>query len=712
MEPSDVAFGELDRSALSRTMAVLTGKGGVGKCIAAGETVYDTDSGVPLTVGSAVRSRLRRVASFTADRRIAPVPVGNWIDSGVKPTLRLELASGRNITVTRHHPMLAPEGWRHADRLQVGETIAGAGWCPSPIFPRPLQLHEVDRLAEQVAGGGVGLGTSGNGSGGHRGEQHTRGAVAVLPRPHRFDTDATMPEAVYQLPNDQLARFLAVLWMSEGHVSLRGTPGVTLASEHLVRALQHLLLRFGIQSSVTHRAANRPEDTDSWRLRVYSAYRAQFRDNIRLWGAKQDRLTVGRRRSNPNVGSPSLSPQLWERIRCCAHQGGRRRDGKPRLHDVADKLGWSFTGEKIPLLQLLTNPSANGQRYLSQRSLSAYLDTFDGHPDLGHLVAPTVFWDRITGIVDAGEQQVYDLTVPATANFVANDLIVHNTSITANVGGQLAAAGYRVLEIDLDVSGNLKLDLGYTSNPGDTEGKGIFEAVWEQQPLVVIPGVRDNLDVVPGGRHLELLTAVANSPAVADLPGGSVPEAFAAAVADIAGDYDVAIIDCAPGHSVLQDMALAAARYLLIPTRTDAAGWDGLRMIGPRVRKARQTNSDLTYLGVVLFGHQSNATRVRRNTYARLAEVSDRVPLFDAFVRYSETAAHDCRARGQLAHELASDAKLVAAQRFQALRAVGTELPPALSQTAGSLAGDYFALAREVLDRITAAEQRTEGEQL
>ena len=37
---------------------------------------------------------------------------------------------------------------------------------------------------------------------------------------------------------------------------------------------------------------------------------------------------------------------------------------------------------------------------------------------------------------------------------------VLKTSLTANVGGQLARRGFAVLLVDLDVSGNLKLDLG------------------------------------------------------------------------------------------------------------------------------------------------------------------------------------------------------------------------------------------------------------
>ncbi len=44
--------------------------------------------------------------------------------------------------------------------------------------------------------------------------------------------------------------------------------------------------------------------------------------------------------------------------------------------------------------------------------------------------APTdndIYWDKIVSIEYAGEEEVFDLTVPGTHNFVANDIIVHNS---------------------------------------------------------------------------------------------------------------------------------------------------------------------------------------------------------------------------------------------------------------------------------------------
>jgi replicative DNA helicase len=44
-----------------------------------------------------------------------------------------------------------------------------------------------------------------------------------------------------------------------------------------------------------------------------------------------------------------------------------------------------------------------------------------------HLDIETVFWDNIVSIEPDGECDVYDLTVPGPSNFVANDIIAHNS---------------------------------------------------------------------------------------------------------------------------------------------------------------------------------------------------------------------------------------------------------------------------------------------
>lgn len=59
--------------------------------------------------------------------------------------------------------------------------------------------------------------------------------------------------------------------------------------------------------------------------------------------------------------------------------------------------------------------------------------------DQHHLLEPpAVVWDPIVAISYAGDVQVYDLTVPETHNFIANDICVHNTTFCMNIGAHAA----------------------------------------------------------------------------------------------------------------------------------------------------------------------------------------------------------------------------------------------------------------------------------
>jgi replicative DNA helicase len=55
------------------------------------------------------------------------------------------------------------------------------------------------------------------------------------------------------------------------------------------------------------------------------------------------------------------------------------------------------------------------------------------------LVTSDVYWDEIVAIESIGSGQVYDLTIPDTHNFVANDVCVHNTSFVLNIARNIAS---------------------------------------------------------------------------------------------------------------------------------------------------------------------------------------------------------------------------------------------------------------------------------
>ena len=47
--------------------------------------------------------------------------------------------------------------------------------------------------------------------------------------------------------------------------------------------------------------------------------------------------------------------------------------------------------------------------------------------ELAHLATSDVYWDEIVSVESDGTEEVYDLTVEGLHNFVADDIVVHNS---------------------------------------------------------------------------------------------------------------------------------------------------------------------------------------------------------------------------------------------------------------------------------------------
>ncbi len=66
---------------------------------------------------------------------------------------------------------------------------------------------------------------------------------------------------------------------------------------------------------------------------------------------------------------------------------------------------------------------------------------------LSQLASDQIYWDEIVSITGTGDHQVYDLTVPETSNFVAQDMLVHNTSLALNVALHAALESKKAVAI-------------------------------------------------------------------------------------------------------------------------------------------------------------------------------------------------------------------------------------------------------------------------
>lgn len=278
-------------------------------------------------------------------------------------------------------------------------------------------------------------------------------------------------------------------------------------------------------------------------------------------------------------------------------------------------------------------------------------------------------------------------------------LVVHNgkggackTSIATNLAGIVAEAGYRVLLVDLDPQANCGEDLGYTDQADD--GESLRAALETGTPLQPTLLARERLSVAAGGGALRDIKI---------RPGQSPVDMLAVSLSPIAEDYDLVIIDTPPGGSTTIEMALGAARYLIIPSPPDRSSIKGLEFVAGAIEAARQDNPMLTLLGALLVQVASNATTIRARALDGLTQsLGDASLMFRTSIRYASKTAQEARERGLLAHELAAQQQ---GRPFWEFLRSGEKVPERV-QSAPGLASDYVAVTDEVLQRIHDEENR------
>jgi replicative DNA helicase len=194
----------------------------------------------------------------------------------------------------------------------------------------------------------------------------------------------------------------------------------TVASEGLARDVQHALTRFGIIAKLWRKKAR------AWRVEVTEPGSiATYQRCIGWIGEKARRFVAGNdtpRRSN--VGHAPV--ETWKLVRSAATgQGMSLAAMAVRAGETASWHGFNaHTGRNIP-----------------KARLARYAEVL-ADAELRRIANDDLYWDEIIAIEDVGEQQVYDLTVPDGANFVAQDILVHNTAMAMSIARN-AAVDYK-----------------------------------------------------------------------------------------------------------------------------------------------------------------------------------------------------------------------------------------------------------------------------
>lgn len=167
---------------------------------------------------------------------------------------------------------------------------------------------------------------------------------------------------------------------------------------------------------------------------------------------------------------------------------------------------------------------------------------------------------------------------------------VGKTAITHNVGYALAERGRRVLVVDVDPQSSL------TSSCGVAAPDANLSAVFRRKSRLetILRPIADNLTLAPS--DLELATVQLELVAATGRENR-----LRGALADVAGLFDLCLIDCPPSLSLMTVNALAAADGVLIPVQPQIVDIRGLSLFLSQIDELRENgvNPRLAVVGIV-----------------------------------------------------------------------------------------------------------------
>jgi replicative DNA helicase len=362
-------------------MIIVAARPSVGKCLAHDAEIVLEDGSIT-TIEEIYRAQRARLLTLEKNWKLGVTEPSAYVDDGRKPVFRVTTRLGRQVETTLSHPFLTIDGWMPLAALRVGERIA---------VPRRIPVFGSEAIPERTV---VALARQ------LRSMRWTRRVLEPIEAERSFlgslirgnDTiDDSSPARSFSVAAHQRI-FEAISSLQQ-----RGMPVdlVVLAEELHQRGDFENVGQAAIE---LWEAAPSATVTEQHVVAVPDAVFRLPREQLAIFL----RTLLGDPGDTFTTTSERLVRQLQHLLLRFGVLAGIEE------HDST----WSLT---------ITDPE----------SLDGYQTAILGD---GEILSGTsdISWDKIVSIEPLGERQVYDLTIPTTHNFVANDVCVHNTAFALN----------------------------------------------------------------------------------------------------------------------------------------------------------------------------------------------------------------------------------------------------------------------------------------
>lgn len=454
-------------------------------CVVGDSVVCNPVDGSLLTVREFVEQKLSKTLSFDNNKGIIAGEVLWSGTTGTKKCIKIKLGLGREIEGTPEHPLLTPQGWRRLDQIKEGDSIATLGLCPEPINIKTIPDHHVDLIALLLSEGYYAgphasisntdpaivkvikdiaskencvLADKGvnafyftqNGQQNKNRKRDNKGRFNVE-RVHPFQklldlygmkrvvgSEKEIPKIIFGLNNRQLACFIGTYWSGDGWVSILNrrndvkelTIRVASISKKMMLQMQHLLLRLGIIASlITRKLADGRRHDQYWLIVRKESY-DNFRKYIPLIGKRRSltlkhvgNIGFSRLGHSLDIGD-NIKARLYDKYLATKHTDKMYdKSLLKRARSMMRRQVLTFDGFFI---RRMVNGKKCPSSWIPKTALRVLLELLH-EIDLMWMVGDDIYWDTVSNVKGGSKQEVFDLTIKDTHNFIVNDIVAHNT---------------------------------------------------------------------------------------------------------------------------------------------------------------------------------------------------------------------------------------------------------------------------------------------